>query len=231
MISIFALLKKGVISTLLDIDNAIYMTSVIERLPYHQRQKFIIWGLLLEFLGRITLVNFFFSLWSENETFFTFFGIKFTPSSISLFIAGTFLISKSSKELYEFLHNKEDNREPEKIRSTSFTKLMIEATIINMILSIDSIIVVSAKVANLSEIMVIFFISAIIRLLAINKVAGLIRKYPAINIVTLVFLIVIGFDPFLQGFWFYFPEEIFNFVMFLAISYAIYHQKKVSNSA
>ena len=229
MIQILNLLKKGGVATLLDIDNAIYMTSAIERLPYSQRRKFVVWGLFAEFVGRIVLIHFFFSLWSENETFLTFLGIKFTPDSISLFIAGTFLICKSSKELYEFLTSKEQGQESQQLVATSFPKLIVEVTIINLILSIDSIVVICAKVTDISTIMTIFFISAIIRLLAIDKVAQLIKKYPSINIVTLVFLIIIGVELFLEGFWFRFPEEIFNLVMLVAIVFAIIHQNRRSH--
>ncbi len=48
------------------------------------------------------------------------------------------------------------------------------------------------------------------------------------NIVILIFLILIGFELFLEGFWFKFPEEIFNTVMVLAIIVAIIHQRRRS---
>ena len=227
MIQILSVLQKGVVATLLDVDNAIYMTSAIERLPYSHRRQFIVWGLLAEFVGRITLIHFFFSLWSENETLFTLLGIKFTPDSISLFIAGTFLICKSSKELYEFFKLR-DEQQKKQLSQASFLKLMIEATIVNLILSIDTLIVVAAKSPDLSSIISLFLISAIIRSFAIDKIAQLIKKYPSINIVTLVFLIIIGVELFLEGFWFKFPEEIFNTVMLVAIIVAFWHQRQRS---
>ena len=230
MIQILTLLQQGIVATLLDVDNAIYMTSAIERLPLRQRRKFIIWGLLAEFIGRITLIHFFFSLWSENETLFTFLGIKFTPDSISLFIAGTFLICKSSEELYEFFQGK-DEQQQKQLSQVSFFPLMIEATIVNLILSIDTLIVVAAKSPDLSSIISLFLISVIIRSFAIDIIARLIKKYPSINIVTLVFLIIIGVELFLEGFWFKFPEEIFNTVMLVAIIVAFWYQRQRTSPA
>ena len=66
---------------------------------------------------------------------------------------------------------------------------MLEMIVVNLILSIDTIIVVSTRVSDLASILFIFLISAIIRLFTIDKFAQFIRKYPSLNIVTLVFLI------------------------------------------
>ena len=227
MVQLLTLLQQGMLATLLDVDNAVYMTSAIEHLQLRKQQQAIMWGILAEFVGRIGLISLFYSLLSENETLFTLLGVKFTPDSISLFIAGTFLLYKSSRELYDFLTSQEKPQHLQFPR-VGFPRLMLEMTLVNLILSIDTIIVVSTRAVNLSSIIFIFLVSAIIRLFTIDKMARFIQKYPSMNIVMLVFMILIGFELFLEGLWFKFPEEIFNAVMVLAIIVTIVHQRQRS---
>ena len=105
---------------------------------------------------------------------------------------------------------------------------MIEITVVCLILSIDTIIVVYARAADFTSIIVIFLISAIIRLFSLEKLTQFIQKYSSMNIVICIFMILIGFELFLEGFWFNFPEEIFNAVMIMAIVVAIIDQHRRS---
>jgi len=97
--------------------------------------------------------------------------------------------------------------------------------VVNLILSIDTLIVVSARVAGFSSIIIVFGLSAIIRLFSLDQLAQFIQKYATINLVISIFMILIGLELFLEGFWFKFLEEVFNLVMVLAIIVAIIHQR------
>ena len=57
---ILGLLLAGLAITLLDVDNALYMTSVVDHLKPQEQQKAIFWGLLLELAGRLFLLLVFF---------------------------------------------------------------------------------------------------------------------------------------------------------------------------
>ena len=230
MIQLLTLLKQGILSTLLDVDNAVYMTSRIKNLSFKQQRQAIIWGLLMEFIGRIALIGFFGSFLSQNKVLFTLVGVKFTPDSISLFIAGAFLLYKSSGDLYEFLTQGE---EPSQLKPTeaSFLRIMAEMAVVNLILSIDAIIVVSARASDFPSMIAIFAISAIIRLCSLEKLAQFIQKYSSINIFISIFMILIGLELFLEGLWFKFPEEIFNAVMVLAIVLTVIDRRRRSAKA
>ena len=230
MVQLLTLLKQGILSTLLDVDNAVYMTSRIKHLSFKKQKQAIIWGLLIEFIGRIALISFLGSLLRENKVLFTLLGVKFTPDSISLFIAGAFLLYKSIGDLHEFLTKQE---QPDQLQplEASFWQIMGEMAIVNLILSIDAIIVISARASDLSSIIFIFAISAIIRLFSLEKLAQFIQKYSSINIFISIFMILVGLELFLQGLWFQFPEEIFNAVMVLAIVLTVIDRRRRSSKA
>lgn len=94
---------------------------------------------------------------------------------------------------------------------------MLEMAVVNLILSLDAIIVVAARASDFPSIIAIFAISAIIRLFSLDKLAQFIQKYSSINIFISIFMILVGLELFLEGFWFSFPEELFNAVIVLAI--------------
>ncbi len=225
MAQLLILLQQGILSTLLDVDNAVYMTSRIKNLSFKKQRQAIIWGLLMEFIGRIALISLIGSFLSENKVLFTLVGVKFTPDSISLFIAGSFLLYKSSGDLYEFWTKR---KQPEQLQPPegSFLGIMAEMAVVNLILSIDAIIVVSTKASDFPSIIAIFVISAIIRLFSLEKLARFIQKYSSINIFISIFMILVGLELFLEALWFKFPEEIFNAVMVIAIVLTIIDRRR-----
>ncbi len=212
---------------MLDVDNAVYVTSRIKNLPFQKQRQAIVWLLFVEFIGRVVFISVFGSFLRANKVLFTLLGVNFTPDSVSLFIAGSFLLYKSSGDLYEFLTKREQPQQLQ-LREESFLSLMVEITVVNLILSIDTIIVVYARAEDFTSIIVIFLISAIIRLFSLEKLTQFIQKYSSMNIVICIFMILIGFELFLEGLWFKFPEEIFNAVMVMAIAVAVIDRRRRS---
>jgi predicted tellurium resistance membrane protein TerC len=227
MAELFFILQQIILALLLDIDNAVYMTSAIRSLSLAEQKKAIAWGLFAEFISRLILIFVLYSLLVKNPTFFSFLGIKFTPDSISLFIVGSFILLKNSKELYNFFTTSLENQQLKSSR-ISLTNVMVEMVFFNTLFSIDNIIALSLKKVDIPLLICLLLISAIIRLFAIDKMALFIHKYPSLNIVMTIFLILIGMELLLQGFWFSFPEEIFNGVMVLSIITALIYQRQQS---
>jgi predicted tellurium resistance membrane protein TerC len=129
------LVKLGAATTLLDVDNALYMTAAIEPLPPEKQKKAIFWGLLLEFSARILLVLVFGFLASGTEPLFKIFGIEFTAETISLLAAGIFLVVRSTRELFNFFFGSEESESSkDPVQTKSFSRLLVEMTLVNALL-------------------------------------------------------------------------------------------------
>ena len=230
MANLLTLLRLGFSTTLLDVDNALYMTSAVDPLPREVQRKAIFWGLVIEFLGRLGLVVLFGFIASGTEVLFEVFGIAFTPETISLLLAGSFLLVRSSRDLISFFGDGEES-EPEKIEAQdkSFTRLLLEMSVVNILLSVDTVIALTGSAlaggADIGVILILLLISAVIRLFFIGVIARIIKKYPAINIVVLVFLILIGVELIAQGLGISVPERLFNGLLLLALVAAIAYQR------
>jgi predicted tellurium resistance membrane protein TerC len=234
--TLLTLLRLSVSTTLLDVDNALYMTAAVDPLSPEEQERAIRWGLFLEFLARLGLVVIFGFLASGTEVLFEIFGIAFTAETLSLLAAGLFLLIRSTRDLVRFFMG-EDGPEtgPDQVQEKSFWRLILEMSLVNALLSIDTVIAITGNAigsgAQLGLVIYLLLFSAGVRLLFVREIARLIRRYPATNIIILMFLIVIGIELTALGLGAKIPEQLFNGLMLLALLAAILYQWRYSKSA
>ena len=97
MSNILTLLWLSLSVSLLDVDNALYMTSVVDRLPPEKQRSAIRLGLVIELIARLGMVVVFGFIASGTEVLFEIAGIAFTAETLSLLAAGIFLLIHSPK--------------------------------------------------------------------------------------------------------------------------------------
>jgi len=126
MAQLLTLLQLSISVTLLDVDNALYMTSAVDQLSSEHKKRAIRLGLLIEFLARMVMVLTFGFIASGTEVLFELIGIEFTAETISLLAAGIFLFNRSSRELAKFFLGKDDDQPAlEDIQGKSFSRVII----------------------------------------------------------------------------------------------------------
>jgi predicted tellurium resistance membrane protein TerC len=220
------LLQQSIFLTSIDLDNATYTTGAIQHLKPEQQQLAIFWGIVLEFIGRLLLVTLFLGLTIEEKPLFILFGIEFTVESLSLFGAGTFLLFRNGRELISFFRTDGWLEETQPHKSGRFRTVIFEMGIVLTIMSIDTVLAGLGIATGLVSLIFLFLVSAVVRLLFVRQLALFVRRYPAINIVILTFLILIGAELILQGFGPDF-EPVFNAILVVAIVVAIiYHRQR-----
>lgn len=220
------LLQQSIFITSIDLDNATYTTNAIQRVKPEQQQIAIFWGTCLEFIGRLLLMALFVVLTNEEKPLFTLFGVEFTVESISLFGAGTFLLIRNGRELIDFFRTRDKPEETQPIKAGRFRNVIFEMGVMLTIMSIDTVLAGLGIASGLFALIFLFLFSAVVRLLFVRQVAAFVRRYPAINIVILTFLVLIGAEMILQGFGLDF-EPIFNAILVVALIVAIiYHRQR-----
>jgi len=230
------LLGLGVSTTLLDVDNALYMTAAVDSLSPEDQKRAIRWGLFIEFLARLGLVIVFGFLASGTEELFEVFGISFTAETLSLLAAGLFLLIRSSRDLIRFFIGQDEPEvELEDVQEKSFWRLILEMSLVNALLSVDTVIALTGSaIGSGSQFWLVIFLllfSAGVRLLFVREIARFIQRYPATNIIILMFLIVIGLELTAQGLGAKIPEILFNGLMLLALLVAVLYQLRYSQPA
>lgn len=228
MTDLLALLRNGLVVTSLDIDNALYMTSVVDQVkPKKMQQRLIFWGLLVEYLGRLALILFFQNVFSGSAPLFEIFGIPFSIESISLIAAGTFLTFRSGRELLAlFMGGDEAEVTASDIEGKSFRQIFVEMSIISLTLSVDTIVAVGTTGQSFGYLAVVLFISALLRFLFIFPISRFLQNYPNVNFIILTFLIIIGISLVLEGFGMALPQEVMNSVMALVTLIVIFIEQR-----
>lgn len=229
MAQLLTLLQLSLSVTLLDVDNALYMTSAVDQLSPEQKKKAIRWGLLIEFLARLVMVVIFGFIASGTEVLFEIFGIEFTAETISLLAAGIFLFVRTIRELVSFFIGKDDDQPaPEDIQGKSFSRVIIEMSVINAMLSVDTVIAITGSAisggAEFALVVYLLLFSALVRLLFVQEIARIIARYPSLNLIIMAFLIAISIELITQGLGAKVPEQLINGLMLIALGTAIVYQ-------
>ncbi len=214
MTGIAGLLGQGVASTALDVDNALYMTSMTQAVDEKESKALIFWGIVVEYAARVGIAALALTVFTGDETLFSVGDTEVTPVMVAMLVAGLFLFCSNLKDLGDFLIGAEDDQA---VTSMSFGRALFEMSVVNVILSLDTVIAVTGEVSNVAAAALVLSVSSIIRVLFVRQIAGFMAANPSLTIVTGGFLMLIGLSLILQGVGSDFPEEGFGIGLVIAL--------------
>ena len=148
MESILALVTLILLEVVLGLDNVIFISIVAARLPQHQQKKARRLGLLLAMflrLGLLTIISLILKLQSD---IFTVFSVGISGKDLILILGGLFLIYKSTTEIYHKMEGEEGDVS-KKIKANTFSSVIVQILILDMVFSLDSIITAVGMVSDL----------------------------------------------------------------------------------
>ena len=223
---IFSLLSLIALEVILGIDNIIFISILADKLPVEQRNKLRYWGIGLAMVMRLLLLAAISWILKLDKTLFTLFEINFSGKGLILILGGLFLIYKSTKEIY---HKTEvtNNNNPEKKAVTSFSKLLTEVIILDLVFSVDSIITAVGMVKELWVMYTAVVVTVLIMLIASRPISEFISKHPSFKILALCFLMMIGVSLIAEGLHFEIPKGYIYFSMAFAFLVDIIQMKTV----
>ena len=224
--AIIPLLSLIALEVILGIDNIIFISILADKLPENQRDKLRYWGISLAMAMRLGLLAFISWILQLDKTLFSLLEIDFSGKGLILIFGGLFLIYKSTKEIY---HKSEIAMEdtptiPQKI---SFSKLLSEVIILDLVFSVDSIITAVGMVKELWVMYTAVMITVVIMLFASKPISQFITKHPSFKILALCFLMMIGVALLAEGFHFEIPKGYIYFSMAFAFLVDIIQMKTV----
>ena len=184
--ALVALLTLTFLEIVLGIDNVIFISIVTGKLPENQRKRATRLGLFLAMFMRIGLLL----------------GISFLIrlKDPILLAGGIFLLYKSTKEIHAKVNHIEhvtESEQPQARQHASFSGVIVQILLIDIIFSIDSILTAVGMTNGLEGAIYLMIIAVIlsvaIMMLFANPVGNFVNRNPSIQILALSFLILIGF--------------------------------------
>ncbi len=199
----------------LGIDNIIFISILVGRLPPHQRNKARRFGIGFAMVTRLGLL---FSLsWITGlvEPWFTVLTIEISGRDLVLIVGGLFLLYKSTKEIHAIIEGEEGGIEAKVADSMLAT--IVQIGILDIVFSLDSVITAVGLVQELA-IMVIAIVGAVgVMMFSAASIGDFIDKHPTIKMLALSFLMMIGLTLFIEGFDVHVPKGYIYFAMAFSV--------------
>ncbi|WP_286295106.1 TerC family protein [Vibrio apostichopi] len=178
------------LEVILGVDNIIFISILVEKLPVRLRSRIRNLGIGLAVLSRIGLVFSVTWLMSLTEPLVSVFDKGLSGKDLILIFGGGFLLIKSFKELLSWLVAQEKKQKG--AIETSVTMIVLQIIAIDAVFSFDSVITAVALVHDVEIIIAAIVISAIIMLVVAEKIQITITTYPGLKLLALLFLILLG---------------------------------------
>lgn len=206
--AISALLTLTFLEIILGIDNIVFISIVVGKLPEEKRAKATNIGLVLALVLRIILLftitwviamkNIFFSINTAQLS------TEINGQALVLFVGGLFLIYKSTKEIHEKIdHAGEKDREVAGKASTTMGRILLQIILIDAVFSVDSILTAVGMTSGIEGALWIMIIAVVVSILVMmifaHPVTRFVHKHPSLQILALSFLILIGFMLIAEG--------------------------------
>ena len=206
-----ALATLTALEIVLGIDNIIFISILVGRLPPHQRAMGRTFGLGLAMLTRLLLLFSLAWIMGLTEPWFHVFGYPVSGRDIILIGGGLFLIAKATHEIH---HSVIGVVEPERnIKANGLMMILMQIAVLDIVFSLDSVITAVGLVGELSIMATAIVISVIVMLVAAKAIGDFVDANPTIKILALSFLVVVGFTLMIEGFGIDVPKGYIYFAM------------------
>lgn len=208
---IIALVTLTVLEIVLGIDNIIFISILVGKLPQERQKKGRIIGLALALITRVLLLFSITLLMKFTKPIFNIIGREISGRDLILIIGGLFLLAKSTLEIHNKLEGVEEGRKTNVF--SSFALIVIQIALIDIVFSLDSVIT-AIGMANKLWIMVLAVVIAIFFMMAFSGfVSDFVEKHPTVKILALSFLLLVGVALVGDGLHFHIPRGYIYFAM------------------
>lgn len=199
----------------LGIDNIIFISIIVDKLPAEKREFARKLGLFLAMFMRIGLLLTLSWIIGMTEPVITVFDFGFSGRDLILIAGGLFLIWKSTGEVHQLLEG-EEGEESHKIAS-SFTGIILQIIAIDLVFSLDSIITAVGMVKEVGVMIAAVVASVGLMMLFANAIGKFVSDHPTIKMLALSFLVVVGVVLLADGFGHHVPKGYIYFAMAFSV--------------
>ena len=217
-----ALLTLTALEIVLGIDNVIFISVIVSRIPPVQAKRARQIGLLLALVFRIILLSLLVWLIGLTEPIVIVRSVEFSWRDIILIGGGLFLIAKATHEIHgevEASHG-EPGAEP---RASVFFWAIMQIIVIDIVFSLDSIITAIGMAQDLEVMIAAVVIACFVMYVSSGPVARFVANHPTTKMLALAFLVLIGVALVADGFKFHIPRGYIYFAMLFAAAVEMFN--------
>jgi predicted tellurium resistance membrane protein TerC len=196
--SAIALLTLAGLEIVLGIDNIVFISILVAKLPKARQAAARRIGLLLAMGMRIALLLAISWVMGLTAPLFSVLGNEFTGRDMILLLGGLFLVAKATYEIHDKLEGTEHDGHAPKV--ASFGAILVQIMLLDIVFSLDSVITAVGMAQHVEIMIVAVVIAVIVMMIFASSISAFIEKHPTMKMLALSFLLLIGVVLIADGF-------------------------------
>jgi predicted tellurium resistance membrane protein TerC len=206
------LVTLSALEIVLGIDNLVFISIAVSRLPEAQRPMARKIGIAVACVTRIGLLVMLAFLARMERDLFELFGMGFSIRDLVLILGGAFLLVKGALEIRDLITGGDDE-DPRTAGSSLFGMVILQIAVIDIVFSLDSVITAVGMAKHIPIMVFAILLAVAIMLLAANPLGKFIDDNPTVKMLALAFILLIGAVLILDGFGVHVPKPYIYFAM------------------
>jgi predicted tellurium resistance membrane protein TerC len=213
-----ALLTLAALEIVLGVDNIIFISILVGRLPEHQRQRARVLGLGFAMFTRIALLLSLAWVMTLTDPLFTIplAGKEISGRDLILIGGGLFLLWKSVHEIHGSLEGEEEEHGGA-AAAAGFGAIIVQIAIIDIVFSLDSVITAVGMVDEIAIMIIAIVAAVIVMMFAARPIGDFVDRHPTVKMLALSFLILVGIALIAEGWDFHIPKGYIYFAMAFSV--------------
>jgi predicted tellurium resistance membrane protein TerC len=195
----------------LGIDNIIFISILVDKLPPEKREVARRIGLFMAMFMRIGLLLLLSVIVGLVAPLFTAFGQEISGRDLILILGGLFLIWKSTGEIHQSLEGEEEHAASS--TANTMTSVILQIMVIDLVFSLDSIITAVGMVDEVAIMIAAVVASVGLMMLFAKGIGEFVSNHPTIKMLALAFLVVVGVVLMAEGLGHHVPKGYIYFAM------------------
>jgi predicted tellurium resistance membrane protein TerC len=205
-------LALSAMEIVLGIDNVVFISVLVSRMPPGKRRMARRIGLSLALVFRIIMLAGIVWFIHLTTPIFSLWGYDFSWRDLVLLAGGLFLLVKGTREIHTNIEGDEEMT-ASKAASDSMASVIFQIALIDLVFSVDSIITAVGMADHIEVMIAAVVVAILVMYWASEPVAAFIERYPTTKMLALSFLLLIGAALVADAFHFHIPRGYIYFAM------------------
>lgn len=213
-----ALLTLTILEIVLGIDNIVFISILVDKLPVAERARARFLGLAFAMITRILLLLSISWVMQLKEPLFAIMGHEISGKDLILIVGGLFLLAKSTKEIHHKVEGEhEEGHTAGRAGRAALGTILVQIAVLDIIFSLDSVITAVGMADHVSIMVIAVLISVGFMMLFVGTVSDFISRHPTVKMLALSFLLLIGTTLVAEGFHVHFQKGYVYFAMAFSV--------------
>ncbi|MDB5634101.1 MAG: hypothetical protein JWR49_2956 [Tardiphaga sp.] len=217
-----ALLTLTALEIVLGIDNVIFLSVIVGRLPEPLATRARQIGMALALVFRILLLSLLVWLIGLTEPVITIRSVALSWRDLILIGGGLFLIAKATHEIHGEVEAR-DGGGDDTPKPGAFFWVIVQIIIVDMVFSLDSIITAIGMAQDLEIMIAAVIIACAVMYVSSGPVARFVAQHPTTKMLALAFLVLIGVALVADGFKFHIPRGYIYFAILFSAAVELFN--------